>query len=115
METGMINPSRLATAAVLCELGIVVCIAGTGSADLQKAAPPTLNRLAPLLTADIAPARLQRPPAIGNPVVASVDIVKTAELLAKQAATDTTPLAREMAADPKITLNTIASTTHIRT
>ena len=98
----MINPSRLATAAVLCELGIVVCIAGTGSADLQKAAPPALNRLAPLLAADIAPARPQRPPVTRNPVVASVDIVKTAELLAKQASADATPLANEIAADPKV-------------
>ena len=114
----MINPSRLATAAVLCELGIVVCIAGTGSADLQKAAPPTLKRLAPLLAADIAPATPQRPPATRNPVVASVDIVKTAELLAKQAAADATPLAKEMAADPKVlelSTGTVTDTTSAKT
>jgi D-alanyl-D-alanine carboxypeptidase len=114
----MINPSRLATAAVLCELGIVVCVAGASSADLQKAAPPTLNRLAPLLAADIAPATPQRHPAIRNPAVASVDIVKTAELLAKQAAADATPLSKEMAADPKVgelSTGTVTDATPVKT
>ncbi len=65
----MINPWRLATAAVLFELGIVVWIAGAGSADISKNAPPTLNRLT-LLTADIAPARPPRPRATANAVIA---------------------------------------------
>jgi len=87
----MINPSRLATAAVLCELGIVVCIASAGSADLKKAPPPTLDRLAPLLTADIAPARPPRRPAQAaaprlaavGPAVTSVDIAKAAADIVK--------------------------------
>ena len=95
----MINLWRLATAAVLCELGIVVLIAGSGSADLKNTAPPALDRLAPLLTADIGPATPSKPLATRNPVVASVDITKAAELLAKQTAADATPLAKETAAD----------------
>jgi hypothetical protein len=56
----MLNPWRLATAAALCELGLVVWIAGAGSTDLKRPAPPRLNRLA-LLTADTSPARPARP------------------------------------------------------
>jgi D-alanyl-D-alanine carboxypeptidase len=47
---------------VLLELGIVVWIAGAGSADIKKTAPSSASRLA-LLTADIAPARPLRPTA----------------------------------------------------
>jgi hypothetical protein len=100
----MINPSRLATAAVLCELGIVVWLAGSGSSEIQKseiqkAEQPALGRLAPLLAADIAPVTPPRLATPRNPVVASVDIVKAAELLAKQAAGEAKPLGQEPAAD----------------
>src|SRR5215475_13017571 len=100
----MINPSRLATAAVLCELGIIVWLAGSGSSEIQKseikkAAQPALGRLAPLLAADIGPTTAPKLPAPRNPVVASVDIVKAAELLAKQTAGDAKPLGQEPTAD----------------
>jgi hypothetical protein len=69
----MINPWRLATAAALCELGIIVWIASAGSADIKKAAPPNLSRLA-LLTADIATAPPPRPTVTGDVPISNVDI-----------------------------------------
>ena len=98
-DLGMINPSRLATAAVLCELGIVVWLAGSGSSEIRKTTPPALGRLAPLLAADIAPVTPPRLATPRNPVVASVDIVKAAELLAKQTAGEAKPLGQEPTAD----------------
>ena len=102
----MMNPWRLATAAVLLELGIVVWIAGAGSADIKKSAPPSPNGLA-LLTADIAPARPPRPTATvraggpaaaqptvtGNVAISNVDIAKAAADIAH--ATDAAAPANE--------------------
>jgi hypothetical protein len=103
----MINPWRLATAAVLFELGVMVWIAGAGTADTKKASPP--NRLALLTpdtvpahptrpsataTADIAPTTPSRPTVTGHVAIsngdianAAADIVRTTDAAAVAAAT----------------------------
>jgi hypothetical protein len=92
----MINPWRLATAAVLFELSIVVWIAG--AADIKKTAPPGLKRVA-RLTADILPARPpqpkatatagvappapSRPTVTGHVAISNVDIAEAASDIAR--------------------------------
>ena len=85
----MINPWRLATAAVLLEMGIVVWIAGAGSANIKKTASPGLNRVA-RLAADIVPARPPRlaatatagiaPPAPSRPTVTGHVAISNADI-----------------------------------
>ncbi|SHJ80780.1 hypothetical protein SAMN05444159_1554 [Bradyrhizobium lablabi] len=83
------NPRRSATvAAVLCGTGIVAWFAGFGSAGIENTAAPTLDRLAPSLTADFELADAPQPTAIGNDGIGNVDVAKAAELVSGTA-TDT--------------------------
>jgi hypothetical protein len=87
----MINPWRLAAAAVICEIGVVAWFAGYGPAGAEKAAPPALASLAPLLAANVAPVRaLPQPTTTGAAHVAGVDIAKAAADLVKAADIETT-------------------------
>jgi hypothetical protein len=108
----MINPWRLATAAVFCELGVVVWLAVSGSANGgSPRAAPALDRVA-LLTANLQPVGPPKPPAMsgggianaapaastqpvpmGKAHVGGVDIVKAAELLATVTTSEATPAA----------------------
>jgi hypothetical protein len=91
----MINPWRLATAAVLCEIGVVVWFAGYGSAGIENTTPPALDRLVPLLAADVGPARPPQPTATGNADIGNVEIAKAAAELARATAADTTAVPSE--------------------
>jgi hypothetical protein len=86
----MLNPWRLATAAVLCEMGVVFWFAGYGSAGIETTTTPTLDLLAPLLAADVGSARPPQPTATGNADIGSVEIAKAAAELVSATATDTT-------------------------
>jgi D-alanyl-D-alanine carboxypeptidase len=113
----MINPWRLATAAVLFELGIVVWIAGAGFANIKKTVPLGLNRVA-RLTADIVPARPPRPAATatagiapaapsqptvtGHVAISDVDIAEAAADVARTADAAAVPAApTAVANEPK--------------
>jgi hypothetical protein len=85
LEVEKMNPRRSATvAAVLCGTGVVAWFAGFGSAGIENAAAPTLDRLAPFLAADVeladAPDAPQ-PTAIGNAGTANVDVAGAIELV----------------------------------
>jgi hypothetical protein len=91
----MINPWRLATAAVLCEMGVVAWFAGYGSAGVVKATPSALGRLAPLLAADVGPARPPQPTATGNAEIGNVEFAKAAAELVRATAADTAAVPNE--------------------
>ena len=78
-----------AVAAVLCGTGVVAWFAGFGSAGIENTAAPTLDRLAPTLTADFELADAPQPTAMGNAAIGSVEVARAAELVRAPAA-DTT-------------------------
>jgi hypothetical protein len=83
------NPRRSATvAAVLCGTGVVAWFAGFGSAGIENTAAPTLDRLAPSLTADFELADAPQPTATGNAGIGNVDVARATELV-MGTATDT--------------------------
>jgi hypothetical protein len=75
------NPRRSATmTAVWC--GICgVGFAGFGSAGIENTAAPTLDRLAPFITADFGLTDAPQPTAMGNAGVGNVDVARAAELV----------------------------------
>ena len=76
------NPRRSATmTAVLCGMGGVAWFAGFGSAGIENTAAPTLDRLAPFLTADFELADAPQPAAMGNAGIGNVDVARAAELV----------------------------------
>jgi hypothetical protein len=98
LEVEKMNPRRSATvAAVLCGTGVVAWFAGFGSAGIENAAAPTLDRLAPFLAADVeladAPDAPQ-PTAMGNAGIGNVDVAGAIEL-ARGTLTDTTAASDE--------------------
>jgi D-alanyl-D-alanine carboxypeptidase len=108
MSNQIVNPWRAATAAVVCEMGIVVWLAGAslpGAPGAEKPSPPALARIAPLLAADIAVARPPKVAKAGNPDINSIDIVKAAQDLVTGTVAATTPLApdepKAVADEPK--------------
>ena len=89
------NPRRSATvAAVLCGTGVVAWFAGFGSAGIQNTAAPTLDRLAPFLSADFELADASQPTAMGNAGIGNVDVARAAEPV-RGAPTDTTAASDE--------------------
>jgi hypothetical protein len=94
----VMNPRRSATkAAVLCGLGGVAWFAGFGSAGIKNTVAPTLDRLAPFLTANFEPTDAPQPTAMGNVSIGNVDVAGAAELVSG------TPTDRTAASDePKL-------------
>ncbi|MFY9953489.1 peptidase M15 [Bradyrhizobium sp.] len=89
------NPRRsAAVAAVLCGTGVVAWFAGSGSAGIENTAAPTLDRLAPFLTADSELADAPQPKATGNAAIGNIDVATTAELV-RGTATGTTAASDE--------------------
>jgi hypothetical protein len=89
------NPRRFATVvAVLCGTGVVAWFAGFGSASIENTAAPTLDRLAPFLTADVELADPPQPTAMGNAGIGNVDVAGATEL-ARGTPTDTTAASGE--------------------
>src|SRR5205807_938870 len=82
-----------AVAAVLCGTGVVAWFAGFG-AGIENTAAPTLDRLAPSLTADFPRADPQRPTAMRNADICAVDVASAAELV-RETPTDTTAASDE--------------------
>jgi hypothetical protein len=66
-----------AVAAVLCGTGVVAWLAGHRSAAIENDAAPTLNRVAPFLTAERADAA--QPTATSNAGIGNIDIAGVAE------------------------------------
>jgi hypothetical protein len=90
LEVGIMNPRRSASvAAVLCGTGIVAWFAGYGSAGIENAAAPTLDRLAPALSADVELAGAPQPTAMGNAAIGNIEVARAAEPVT-ETATDTT-------------------------
>ena len=83
-----------AVAAVLCGTGGVAWCVGFGSAGIENTAAPTLDHLAPALTADFERADAPQPTAMGNAAIGNVDVARAAELV-RGAATDTTAASAE--------------------
>ena len=84
------NPRRSATVvAVLCGTGLVAWFAGFGSAGIENTAAPTLDRLAPFLTADVELADPPQPTAMGKAGIGNVDVAGASELV-RGTPTDTT-------------------------
>ena len=76
------NPRRSAAmAAALCGTGLVAWFAGFGSAGIESTAAPTVDRLAPILTADFELADAPQPKATGNAAIGNIEIARTAELV----------------------------------
>jgi hypothetical protein len=95
LEVGIMNPRRsAAVAAVLCGTGVVAWFAGFGSAGIENTAAPTLDRFAPVLTADFELADAPQPKAMGNAAIGNVDVAGAAELV-RGTATDTTAASDE--------------------
>jgi hypothetical protein len=95
LEVGIMNPRRSATvAAVLCGTGVVAWFAGFGSAGIENTAAPTLDRLAPFLTADSELADASQPKATGNAGIGNVDVARAAEPV-RGTPTDTTAASDE--------------------
>lgn len=70
------NQRRSATlTAILCGTGLVAWLAGFGSASIENTAA-TLDRLAPLLAADLELADLPQPTAMRNPGIGNLDVAK---------------------------------------
>ena len=89
------NPRRSAAlAALLCGTGVVAWFAGFGSAGIEDTAAPTLDRLAPSLTADFELADAPQPAAMGNAAIGNIDVARAAELV-RGTATDTTAASDE--------------------
>ena len=80
------NPLFASVAAVLCETAFVACLASFGSTGTENTAAPTLDRLAPFLTADVELADAPQPTAIGNVVISNIDVAKAAEPVRETAA-----------------------------
>jgi D-alanyl-D-alanine carboxypeptidase len=68
-----------AVAAVLCGTGVVAWLAGLRSAGIENDAAPTLNRVAPFLTADVERAQPAQPTATSNADIGNIDIAGVAE------------------------------------
>jgi hypothetical protein len=83
-----------AVAAVLCGTGGVGWFAGFGSAGIENTAAPTLDRLAPVLTADFGLADAPQPTAMGNAAIANIDVARAAEPV-RETANDTTAASDE--------------------
>jgi D-alanyl-D-alanine carboxypeptidase len=95
LEVEKMNPRRSATvAAVLCGTGVVAWFAGFGSAGIENAAAPTLDRLAPFLAADVELADAPQPTAMGNAGIGNVDVAGAIELV-RGTLTDTTAASDE--------------------
>jgi hypothetical protein len=95
LEVGIMNPRRsAAVAAALFGTGIVAWFAGFGSAGIENTAAPTLDRLAPFLTADFKLADAPQPKATGNGAIGNIEIARTAESVTGTA-TDTTAASDE--------------------
>jgi hypothetical protein len=76
------NPRRSAkVAAVLCGTGVVARFAGFGSAGIENAAAPTLDRLAPFLAAEVELADGPQPTAMDNAGIGNVDVAGATELV----------------------------------
>jgi hypothetical protein len=74
------NPRRSATvAAVLCATAAVAWSAGFGSAGIETTTAPTMDRLAPFLTADLDLADAPQPAAMGNAGIGNVDVARAIE------------------------------------
>jgi D-alanyl-D-alanine carboxypeptidase len=67
--------------AVLCGMGGVAWFAGFGSAGIENTAAPTLDRVAPFLTADFKLTDTPQPTAMGNAGVGNVNLARAAELV----------------------------------
>jgi hypothetical protein len=99
------NPRRSATmTAILCGMGGVAWLAAFGSAHIENTATPTLDRLAPFLTADFELTDVPRPTAMGNAGSGSVDVARAAELVSG------TPTDRTAASEEPKSLVEAAST-----
>ncbi len=80
------NPRRPATvAATLCGAGAIAWFAGFAPADTGNTAAPTLNHLAPFLTADFHPADAPQPTATDNAGIGNLDVARTAEPVSEMA------------------------------
>jgi hypothetical protein len=92
-------PRQSATAAaVLCGTAAVAWFAGFGSAGIENTAAPTLDRLAPALSANLELAGAPQPPAMDNATIGNVEVARAAEPVAEPArgtAADTTAAADE--------------------
>jgi hypothetical protein len=83
------NPRRSATvAATLCGAGAIAWFAGFASAGTENTAVPTLNHLAPFLTADFGLADAPQPTAMDIAGIGNVDVARIAEPV-REMATDT--------------------------
>jgi hypothetical protein len=84
LEAGIMNRRRsAAVAAVLCGTGVVAWFAGFGSAGIENTAAPTLDRLAPVLSADFELADAPQPTAMGNAAIGNVvDVAGAADTTA---------------------------------
>jgi hypothetical protein len=95
LEVGIMNPRRSATvAAVLCGTGVVAWFASFGSAGTENTAAPTLDRIAPFLSADFELADTSQPTAMGNAGIGNVDVARAAEPV-RGTPTDTTAASDE--------------------
>jgi hypothetical protein len=82
LEVGIMNQRRSVTvAAVLCGTGFAAWFVGFGSAGIEKTAAPTLDRLAPFLTADVELGDAPQPTAMGNAGIGNVDVAGATELV----------------------------------
>jgi hypothetical protein len=96
------NPLFASVAAVLCETAFVACLASFGSTGTENTAAATLDRLAPFLAADFELADAPQLTAMGNAVIANIDVAKAAEPV-RETATDKSAVSDEPAAsdEPK--------------
>jgi hypothetical protein len=88
LEAGIMNPLFASVAAVLCETAFVACLASFGSTGTENTGAPTLDRVAPFLTADFELADAPKPTAMGNAVIGNIDVARAAEPV-RGMATDT--------------------------
>jgi hypothetical protein len=63
----------------LCGTGVVAWFAGFGLAGIENTAAPTVDHLAPFLTADFELADASQPTAMGNAGIGNVDVARAAE------------------------------------
>ena len=95
LEVGIMNPRRSATvAALLCGTGVVAWFAGIGSAGIENTAAPTLDRLAPALSADFERAGAPQPTPMGNAGIGNIDVASAPEPVS-ETATGTTAASDE--------------------
>jgi hypothetical protein len=88
LEGGIMNPLRSAT------LAAILCATGAAAWFAENTAAPSLDRLAPLLTADFKRADAPQLPAMGNAGLGNIDIASAAEPV-RETATDTTATSDE--------------------